>query len=329
MAIEAHAADGSLMPSGMPLAEPSGSQRRRLFVGPHGIRVGWRILMFIAIFAALGAGTNFTMHHIPAVQAWQKTLPKDGFVPSALLVGEGLSVLMLIIAALVMTKVEKKTFRDYGLPLREALGKRFWQGAVFGLGMLSLLMASIAVFHGFSVGGLALSSAAALRYGLLYGLGFLFVGIFEEFSFRGYLQATLGEGISFWPAAIVLSVLFGAIHLRNSGEAISGAVMAGSFGVLAAFTLWRTGSIWFAIGMHAAFDWGETYLYSVADSGFKAQGHLLQSSFHGPTWLTGGTVGPEGSVFALLILLLAAVAVHILFPPRKVNEEAKSGLGRI
>ena len=319
MAMDAQAGDGPSMTSGMPLEEPSGSMGRRIFLGPRGIRPGWRILMFVAIFAVLGAGTNFTMHRIPAVQAWEKTLPKNGIVPSALLVGEGLSVLMLMIAALVMTKIEKKTFRDYGLPLEEALGKRFWQGAVFGLGMVSLLMAAIASLHGFSISGLALGGAAALRYGLLYAIGFLFVGIFEEFSFRGYLQATLGEGIKFWPSAIVLSVLFGAIHLRNSGEAISGAVMAGSFGVLAAFTLWRTGSIWFAIGTHAAFDWGETYLYSVADSGFAAQGHLLRSSFHGPTWLTGGTVGPEGSVLAILALVCGGVADHFLFPEKRLG----------
>jgi hypothetical protein len=90
--------------------------------------------------------------------------------------------------------------------------------------------------------------------------------------------------------------------------------------VLAAFTLWRTGSIWFAIGTHAAFDGGgETYLYSVADSGFAAQGHLLRSSFHGPTWLTGGTVGPEGSVLAILALASGGVAVHFLFPEKRLG----------
>ena len=196
MAMEAQTGDGPSMTSRMPVEEPSGSVGRRIFLGPRGIRAGWRILIFVAIFAVLGAGTNFTMHRIPAVQAWQKTLPKNGFVPSALLLGEGLSVLMLMIAALVMTKIEKKTFRDYGLPLEEALGKRFWQGAVFGLGMVSLLMAAIASLHGFSISGLALDGAAALRYGVLYAIGFLLVGIFEEFSRcgeRGVSGSRLGR----------------------------------------------------------------------------------------------------------------------------------------
>jgi len=143
------------------------------------------------------------------------------------------------------------------------------------------------------------------------------VAIFEEFSFRGYLQATLGSGIGFWPAAVILAVAFGGIHLRNPGEAKYGALMAGSFGLLAAFSLRRTGNIWFAIGMHAAWDWGETFFYSVPDSGMPAKGHLLNSSFHGPNWLTGGTVGPEASVFAFIVLALSAAAIHCLFPAKQ------------
>jgi len=125
--------------------------------------------------------------------------------------------------------------------------------------------------------------------------------------------------MGFWPAAAVLAICFGAIHLQNQGEAIYGGLMAGTFGLVAAFSLRRTGNIWLAIGMHASWDWGETYLYSVPDSGMVAQGHLLNTSFHGPTWLTGGTVGPEGSIFAFLVLLLWVVAIHFLFPAKQTT----------
>ena len=293
------------------------STGNKFFYAPDGgIRVGWRLLLFLVIFVALIVAVHFTLHSIPAFRAWENSVPKEVFVPSKIMVGEGIAVFVLFISAFLTSKIETKTFADYALPPAQAFGRRFWQGALFGFAMLSLLMGLIAVFHGFSLGGFALAGTKALKYAALYGIAFLLVGIFEEFSFRGYMQSTLGSGIGFWPAAIVLSVIFGAIHLQNSGEAVAGAVMAGSFGILAALTLRRLGSIWFAIGMHAAFDWGETYFYSVADSGFVARGHLLNASFHGPTWLTGGSVGPEGSLFALLVLLLAALAIHFLFPAR-------------
>ena len=106
----------------------------------------------------------------------------------------------------------------------------------------------------------------------LYFIGFIIVGFFEEFSFfRGYLQSTLGSGIGFWPAAILLSILFGAVHLGNPGEAKIGAFMAGSFGLVCAFALWRTGNLWLPIGMHASWDWGETYFYGTPDSGLLAR----------------------------------------------------------
>jgi len=289
-----------------------------IFVGPNGIRAGWRLLIFVAIFLALAFCVQFVLFHIPAVLAYQQAHPKGVVTPAGQIIGEGLSVLFLVISALIMTKIEKRSFADYGLPLSQAFGKRFWQGVPLGLAMLSLLMGLIAIFHGFSLGGLAVTGTEAIKYGLLYGLGFILVGISEEFSFRGYMQSTLASGMGFWPAAIVLGIAFGAVHLGNPGEAKYGALMAGLFGIVAAFSLQRTGNIWFAVGMHASWDWGETYLYSVPDSGLLAQGHLLNSSFHGPTWLTGGSVGPEGSAFVFLVLLIWALAIHLLFPAKQL-----------
>src|SRR5579875_1233615 len=170
---------------------------------------------------------------------------------------------------------------------------------------------------GFSVSGILLRGLAAVRFAFLYFLGFIAVAIFEEFSFRGYLQSTLQLAAGFWPAAVILAVVFGALHLGNRGEAAFGAVMAGCFGLLAAFTLRRTGTIWFAIGVHALWDWGETYFYSVRDSGTAATGSLLRSDFHGPTWLTGGSVGPEGSAIVFIVLAIAALGIHFLLPARK------------
>jgi membrane protease YdiL (CAAX protease family) len=215
-----------------------------------------------------------------------------------------------------MTFIEKRSFADYGMPLNQAFGKRFWQGVPVGFAMLSLLLAMIAALHGFSLDGVALGGASALKLGALYFVGFILVGIFEELSFRGYLQFTVGSGISFWPAAFILAILFGLIHGSNPGEAKLGMIMAGSFGFVAAFALWRTGNIWFPIGMHASWDWGETYFYGTADSGIPAQGHFLNSSFHGPDWLTGGTVGPEGSWLVFAVLIIWAIAIHFMFPAK-------------
>jgi hypothetical protein len=282
-----------------------------IFVGPNGIRAGWRL----AIFLALDLAFIYGIVHIPGVKS---LLPSQQiFTAKGLLFSEGLlDLLPLLLAAGVMTLIEKRSFADYGMPLNEAFGKRFWQGVPIGFIMLSLLLLLIGALHGFSLDGVAVGGAAALSLAILYFIGFTLVGLFEEFSFRGYMQSTLSSGMGFWPAAIVLSFVFGAIHLGNTGEAKIGAFMAGCFGLVAAFALRRTGNIWLPIGMHASWDWGETYFYGTPDSGILAQGHFLNSSFRGPDWLTGGTVGPEGSVLVFGVLIIWAIVIHFLFPAK-------------
>ncbi len=127
-------------------------------------------------------------------------------------------------------------------------------------------MVVIGVFHDFSLGSIALSSSDAVRYGLLHGVGFILIALLEEFLFRGYMQSTLDPAVGFSPAAIILAMLFAALHLQNFSESWFGALMAGFFRLLAAFALQRTGNVWFPVGMHAAWDWGQTYFYSTPDS---------------------------------------------------------------
>jgi uncharacterized protein len=298
-------------------AQSSRSPIANIFKGPNGIRAGWRLLLFVAFFIAIVSSLNFGLRLVPSARAWLKSENPQVMTPSFMIVEEGIAVFALMAAAALMSLIEQRSFADYYLPLDQAFGKRFRQGIPYGFAMLSLLMVLIAAFRGFSLGGLALSGADALKFGAAYGVAFILVGIFEEFSFRGYMQSTLTSGMGFWPAAVALSIAFGSGHLRNLGEAWTGALMAGSFGILAAFSLKRTGNIWFPIGMHAAWDWGETYFYSVPDSGFLAKGHLLNSTFHGPTWLTGGSVGPEGSAFAFVVLVIGGVGIHFLFPAKQ------------
>ena len=219
---------------------PAGAQRsgiENIFRGPQGIRAGWRLLLFIFLWLACIKAEGFTLKHVPGVDAWFKAQDPKVMTPPVAIVSEGIMLFALLVATSVMALIEKHTYADYYLPLNQFLGKRFWQGVPYGFAMLSLALGLIAALHGFSLGNVALSGADALKYGGLYGIAFLMVGLFEEFSFRGYMQATLGSGIGFWPAAILLSILFGAIHLSNGGEAWFGAAMAGSFGVLAAFAL--------------------------------------------------------------------------------------------
>jgi membrane protease YdiL (CAAX protease family) len=250
------------------------------------------------------------------VYQWLRSAYQGGFVltPGILLFNEGIQALAALLTGLCMAKIEGRGFSDYRVPWRGAFGKRFAEGIPLGLAMLILLMSSMYVLKAVSFGIYGLSASEAVRNGVLYGIGFSLVGYFEEGSFRGYLQATLETDFRFWPTAVIVSVTFALIHLHNPGESFLGVSMAGCFGLVAAFSVLRTGSVWFAVGMHTMWDWGQSFLYGVPNSGIIARGHIFVSRFHGPAWLTGGSVGPEGSVLLVPILLLWALAIHLIFP---------------
>lgn len=293
-----------------------------LFAGPHGIRPGWRWLMFLGIFFVC-AGLLI----LPAIALHLINLPgmqpgAQSFTASFVLTQETILVIALFIAALVMSKIEQRPMAQYGLPASEAFRGRFWLGAVWGFLAITATMLLIAALHGFSFGSVALSGRALVGYALVWAIAFLLTGFSEEFLFRGYSQFTLGGGMGFWPAAIFLSLLFGAGHLQNPGEAWPGALAAAYIGFFFCFTLRRTGNIWFAVGLHAAWDYGETFVYGVPDSGFAAPGHLLNTSFHGPRWLTGGKVGPEASVACFVVISLMFLAFHFVYPAKRKTSAA-------
>lgn len=287
-----------------------------LFVGPQGIRAGWRWLIFLAILIGCAAllvtvCVAVGLLHLRAGQSAPSILTASSAAGQ-----EAIFVISMFVAALVMSKIEKRPLCQYGLPARQAFGRLFWQGIIWGLVAISVTLLLIAALHGFSFGKLALSGRLLVGYAAVWGVAFLLTGFFEEFVFRGYSQSTLATGMGFWPAAFLLSVLFGAIHLGNSGEAWSGALSVVLIALFFCFTLRRTGTLWFAVGLHAALDYGETFIYGVPDSGMIARGHLLKSSFHGPTWLTGGSVGPEASVACFIVIGLLFVVFHFSYPDK-------------
>ncbi len=283
-----------------------------IFLNEKGLRAGWRLLIYAVFVAAIGFGGGMVLRHFVP--------PTRGvFSPGYLFAGEVFSFVVIFGAALVMSLIEHRPPGVYGLPASVAFGKLFWQGFLIGLIEISALMALISVFGGYSFGTLALHGSAILRWAIVWAIFFVFVGFFEEFLFRGYPQFTLADGIGFWPAAILLSGSFGYVHLKNPGEGPIGAAAVVMIGMVFALTLRRTGNLWLAVGWHASFDFGETFLYSVPNSGMVFDGHLSNASLHGPKWLTGGTVGPEGSVFSFLTMALLALVVHRLYPLKTSN----------
>jgi hypothetical protein len=292
---------------------------RKVFFGPDGLRAGWRLAIYLAVAVGLlYLIVQRGLRLIPGVAGIAKQVQNGGVMtPQFELIFESAGILVVFLAAGIMSWIENRSLGVYGLPLERAFGKLFWQGALWGLGFESVEMLAIFALGGYSFGGFALARATLLKYAVIWAIGFVLVGILEEFLFRGYAQFTLASGVGFWPAAFLLSAAFGAVHLSNPGEGWVGALAVFAFGMLGCMMLRRTGNLWFMVGFHAASDYAETFIYSTPDSGLLAQGHMLNSSFHGARWLTGGTIGPEGSVLAFAVMAIAFLGLNWAYPAKK------------
>jgi uncharacterized protein len=283
------------------------SYARVLFLGPQGLRPGWGFAVYVVAFFLLQRLTEW------CVTIWvHSSLRMSPRLNEALFEFAGL--VAAVVPAVILATVEKRPWAAYGLPLRRAFGKLFWQGAVLGFLGISTLIFLLYGLHDFNFGRIVLHGVRIAKFAAYWSAMFLLVGLFEEFLFRGYTQFTLARGVGFWPAAVALSVVFGLVHLGNEGEYWTGALAAACIAGFFCLTLRRTGSLWFAVGFHAAWDWGESFFYSVPDSGLPAPGHLLNSSLHGSVWLTGGSVGPEGSVLCFLVIALVWIAFDRIYP---------------
>ena len=231
----------------------------------------------------------------------------SGLTPLGLSISEGVMFLDTVVAAFIMARIERRSFGVYGLPLRFAFSKNFWIGLIVGFVAISSSLLGISAFHGFRLTGLAIHGDTIISATLAWSATFILVGLAEEFAFRGYLQYTLTTGMGFWPSAILLSSIFGLAHAGNPGESKGGLLSVVLFGLLFCLFLRRTGNLWWAVGFHAGWDWGQTFFYGVPDSGFPPYHNLFNSSFSGSAWLTGGKVGPEASVFTPVVLGVVAI----------------------
>lgn len=294
-------------------APPGDSGLRVVFLGPQGLRAGWRLLVFFALLVAARFAVVFPLSKIIG------SLGTD-FSARKVIIGEMVAFSIVLIATAIMGRFEHRSLANYGLPFRCALGKQFWAGALWGFVMLSVIVGMMAASGAYSFGGLALSPPNVVKYALLWALAFLLVGFAEEFAFRGYLQYTLTSGMGFWPAALVTCLVFAGAHLTNGGENLIGVSEIVLIAFFLCLALRRTGNLWFAIGWHMAFDWGESFFYSTPNSGIHATGHMLKASLLGSKWLSGGSVGPEASVFDLVVTVAGILLLAKLYPQAKYPE---------
>jgi membrane protease YdiL (CAAX protease family) len=286
-----------------------GRRLEAVFVGPHGVRAGWRFLLFFTIALICAQALDAVVKQAAGYQERPGEWSAAG-----LLVDAALTVAAVVAGTAVMGRLERRSFAAYGLPFRAGWGARFGEGVLWGLAASSLVLLAIWLGGGAALRGVE-AGPGRVRGLLLWALTMLCLGLAEELLYRGYALFTFATGMGFWPAAVLLSLLFGAAHLAKPDESALDIAAIVGFGLFLCLTLRRTGSLWFAIGFHAMWNYAAMVLYAAPNTGNGGRsvpGHLLDVAYTGPAWLTGGVCGMEASVFTFAAL----AAMSALFARR-------------
>lgn len=311
----------------------SPSTLHKAFIGKDGLRAIWSVILFFLIFAGLMSIAFAIGKIIHPTQQSPKAITELSL--KFAFINEGILVIATLLATWILSKIERRG-RSYGFAGTD-IGKRFVSGLACGMVLISLLVLTLWKGGLLVVERRLIFGPDVLRYGVLWLIAFSLVGVFEESLTRGFLLYTLTRGLTrfyervfktthgmalgFWTAAVILSTIFFLGHTGNPGESPVGLLSVFAAGMFFCLSIWRTGSIWWAIGMHAAWDWGQSYLYGVADSGLMVQHHLLATHPHGTPLLSGGTTGPEGSIFVLAVLVLGSLLILFLLPQGRYYHE--------
>jgi uncharacterized protein len=287
-------------------------QGESLWKDRDGLRPGWSILLFV-IVAAVVAGILFgIVYGVARLTPADMSALRSQLVPRirvALVVAQCCG---LLTATAVMSRIERRSWLDYGLRGHHA-AILFGQGAIWGALLMSALVGILALTHAIRIGAPRSGTGSVIEWGLLWAGVFVPGAFVEELLFRGYPFFRLARTTNPARAAVVMSLCFGLAHLGNREETLVGILQVVSVGLVFCLAVWRTGSLWWALGAHAAWNWTQTFVFGCANSGLAATGQWLVSAPSGPAWLSGGAAGPEGSILSLpAMALLAWIIVRTL-----------------
>lgn len=216
--------------------------------------------------------------------------------PGNIAIGETFNFACELVVVSMLALYEHRRIDSYGMPIDRALGHSSWEGIFVGTVQAAIAALVMYAYGAMQIRGLALSGSAIAGSALAWLGACVCIGVSEEFIFRGYLLQTLWKAMGFWAASAVIAALFAGVHyLLKPGENLFDLISLVSFSLLCCYSVLRTGSLWFAVGLHIAYDYMQLFVIGTPNGGQFAEGRLLAATFNGPAWLTGGPLGTEAS----------------------------------
>lgn len=291
---------------GVGAGHPGADRMRRLLPtaptwrrpGPRAERLGWlQLIAGIVILAVVVQIAGLlTRSLVGAVLGGSSSAPSAlvSAVVVALVSLGGYWCLIRLIARRPVTEIEATgTLQELGV------------GLAIGALLMGAVVAVLALLGAYRVTDIGWDDGIVL--GLAAGVS---AGVAEEIVFRGLLLRLLEDWLGTWWALGLTAALFGVLHLGNPEASAFGAVaIALEAGILLGACYLLTRRLWLAIGVHAAWNFVQGGIFGSDISGTGSGRGLIEARFPGPDLLTGGDMGLEGSLVAVLVCTAAGVAM--------------------
>ncbi len=210
------------------------------------------------------------------------------------------SVAVIIAYKLFYRKIEN---RDVSEISSKGIVKNLMLGTVIGVMLQSLTALVIYLNNGFHV--IAVNPVSFIIIPLTVAFT---VAIFEEILIRGIIFRIVEEKLGSYISLILSAIIFGALHLMNPESSfISAACVVVEGGLLLGAAYIFARNLWLPIAIHFAWNFMQSGIFGAITSGNEQTNSLFTTKITGPTLITGGAFGPEGTIQAILFCLIATI----------------------
>ena len=266
-----------------------------ILAGPDSrLRLGWRLILFLTLTLSIAVPVIFLDGYLSGTPT--EIGASVGFLLGSILAGWWL-----------LTR-DKRGFSALGFYFSSDATKESIRGLALGIGIGVVVITAI-----FLLGGVRWTPESGTISGWLLGafsaLAFFTIpAAMEEAVVRGYAFQAVVESWGVGAALTITAIIFGALHYGNPDFGWVPLVNITLAGVLLGVVYLKTLSLWWATGVHLGWNWTLGYLADVPVSGLE----LMDAPYYeghpvGPEWLSGGGFGPEASLIAAVVLLLASI----------------------
>lgn len=267
--------------------------------------IGWMLLLLVGLTAAFSL---FTIFGLPlAVEATGGTFTTPKAAPqdvklAMVIAGVAITLALYVLAVRYGEKRRPAELALAPLPIELAAGLAV--GAALMAATLGALWAA---------GWVAIQPQPVTRW-LPALREMIQSGVLEELLLRAVAFRLLWRAFGVWWALALSAALFGGLHLGNPNATPFAALcIALEAGILLAAFYVLTGRVWASIGVHAAWNFTQGWVFGAAVSGspggFSGGPMATQPVAGVPEMLSGGAFGPEASLPALLICTGAGAGV--------------------